>query len=228
MRKPKARRKTPEPLLSGEIRLSGRDFGPLEVLMRRAVITVGKRCALAGLALAGRRLTTRDSAVESTGLDLLLNELAGRADSLLHRPTDLRLHSDRVVTADVLEEGTIGLGEVVRIGGQANHRLLTGREHGTPELELLLGVGIRIDEILDRAIDRSRVLVHAAHQLRALIIHCYLNVLLRFGARPHARRRTGQSPTRLPRRVPSLPAFPGEHKKIAKSGESRTHSEGCF
>ncbi len=123
--------------------------------MRRAVITVGKRCALAGLALAGCRLATRYATIESTGLDLLLNELAGRADSLLYCPADLRLHGDRVVATNVLEEGTIGLGEVVRIGGQANHRLLTGREHGTPELELLLGVGIGIDEILDRAVDRS-------------------------------------------------------------------------
>src|SRR5579872_6095132 len=46
-----------------------------EVLMRRAVVAIGERRALARLALARRRAAACDAAVERARLDLLLDEL---------------------------------------------------------------------------------------------------------------------------------------------------------
>ena len=77
-----------------------------------------------------------------------------------HRPGDLRLVRDREVAADVLEEGVVGMREVARILGEALDALLARGEHVTAVLELLLGVHIRVDEVLDRAINGSRVLIH--------------------------------------------------------------------
>src|SRR5207249_10555376 len=72
----------------------------LEMLMRRAIIAVRQRRTLARLALARGRAATGDAAVEGAGLDLRLDERAGRADSFAHGPGDLRLRGDREVTAD--------------------------------------------------------------------------------------------------------------------------------
>src|SRR5215218_1509397 len=46
----------------------------LEMLMRGAVVAVRQRRSLAGLPLARRRAATGDTAVERSGLDLLLHE----------------------------------------------------------------------------------------------------------------------------------------------------------
>src|ERR687894_3310194 len=55
----------------------GRDPGGLEVLVRRAVLAIRQRRALARLPLARRRVAARDPAVERARLDLLLDELDG-------------------------------------------------------------------------------------------------------------------------------------------------------
>src|SRR5512144_789935 len=106
-----------------------------EVLVRRAVVAVRKRRALAGLALAGRRLAAGDTAVERSGLDLLLDERDRGSDALAHRPGDLRLCRDREVAADVLEQRPVGAREVLRICRQPRHRQLALLQDATARLE---------------------------------------------------------------------------------------------
>src|SRR5436853_6841308 len=89
------------------------------MLVRRAVVAVGQRCPLAGLALARGRAAARDAAVEGAGFDLRLDERAGGGDALAHGPGDLRLRGDREVAPDVLEEGPIRHREVTAVGGEA-------------------------------------------------------------------------------------------------------------
>src|SRR3954452_21459923 len=82
----------------------GGDLRTLEVLVRRAVVALRQRGALARLALAGRRAAAGNAAVEPAGFDLLLDELDRRGDALRHGPGHLRLDGDREVPPDVLEE----------------------------------------------------------------------------------------------------------------------------
>src|SRR5437868_8586732 len=149
------------------------------MLMRRAVLPLRKRRALAWLALAGGRTAAGDAAVERARLDLLLDEPARGADALGHRPGDLRLVGDREVPAEILEQRPVRLGEVVRIGGEALHRALTGLEHRAPVFDLRPRVGIRVDQVLDRAIDRSRVLIHALPELEGALFHVVVSRLFR-------------------------------------------------
>src|SRR5204863_1869884 len=95
--------------VAGEL---GRDFGAFEMLMRRAVVALRKRRALARLALSRRRAAAGDAAVESSCFDLLFDEDRRRGYPFLHCPGDLRLHRDRKVAADVLEERPVRLGEI--------------------------------------------------------------------------------------------------------------------
>src|SRR5919197_2148516 len=150
----RARRSTRERRLSG----GGRRF---EVLVGGAVLAVGQRCALARLALAGRRATARDTAVEGAGLDLGLDELDCGADALAHGPRDLRLAGDGEVAPDVLEERSVGVREVARVLRQAFDSVLAGGQDFAAVLELLLRVDVRVDQVLDGAINGSRVLIHA-------------------------------------------------------------------
>ena len=76
-------------------------------------------------------------------------------DSLGHGPGDLGLRGDREEAADVLEQRLVGLREVVRIGGEPLHRSLAGREHLTPVFDLHFDACVRVDQVFDRAIDRS-------------------------------------------------------------------------
>src|SRR5579862_5896303 len=80
----------------------GRRFG-FQVLMRRAIVAVRQRRALARLALARGRAAACDAAVECARLDLLLDELRRRGHAGLHGPCDLRLGGDGEVAADVLD-----------------------------------------------------------------------------------------------------------------------------
>src|SRR5215831_17574066 len=95
----------------------------LEVLVRRAVLALGERRPLAGLALPRRRPATGNATVEGAGLDLGLDERTSRRDALADRPRDLCLRGNREVTPDVLEERSLGLREVERIGRKPLHRL---------------------------------------------------------------------------------------------------------
>ena len=128
--------------------------------MRGAVLTLGERCALARLSLARRRPAAGDPAIERTGLDLGVDVLDGRPDPLGHRPGDLRLIGDGEVAPDVLEERPVGVCEVARILGEPLDALLARGENLPPVLELLLGLGPGIDEVLDGALDRPGVLIH--------------------------------------------------------------------
>src|SRR5687767_2449047 len=94
-----------------------RERRALEVLVRRAVIALGQRCALAGLALSRGRPAPCDPAVECARLELLLDEADRRADALGDRPGDLRLCRDREKAPDVLEQCPVGLREIVRVSG---------------------------------------------------------------------------------------------------------------
>src|SRR5688572_29085959 len=107
----------------------------LEVLVRGAVVAARKRRPLARLALAGRRLAACDAPVEQPGFELGLDERDSRVHALAHRPGDMGLCRDREVAADVLEEGAIRAREVVRVLGQARHRLLALAQHGTAVLD---------------------------------------------------------------------------------------------
>src|SRR3954451_6320853 len=136
-----------------------------EVLVRGAVLALGERRALAGLALAGRRAAAGDPAVERTRLDLRLDELDRGTDPLGHGPGDLRLLRDGEVTADVLEECLVGAGEVARILGEPLDAVLACCEDVTAVLELLLDADIRVDQVFDAAIYGSRVLIHTRRKL---------------------------------------------------------------
>ncbi len=151
--------------------LRGDGRGLLEVLVRRAVVAAGERRSLARLALARRRVAAGDAAVEEPGLDLLLDEGRCRADAFANRPRDLCLRGDREVPADVGEERAVGAGKVVRVLGEPRHRPLALDEHGAAVLELILAGGVWIDEILDGAIDHSRVLIHTGAKLGCVVFH---------------------------------------------------------
>src|SRR5262245_43018264 len=133
----------------------GSDFASFEVLVRGAVVALGKRRALARLALPRRRVAAGDPALERAVLDLLLDELDRSSDAVCDRPGHLRLHGDREIAPDVLEQRLVGLREVVRVGGESLHRAFTGGEHLAPVVELGLGVDVGVDEVLDRPIDRA-------------------------------------------------------------------------
>src|SRR5712671_3016353 len=122
------------------------------MLVRRAVVTLRQRRALARLALARRCATACNAAVERARFDLILDELRRGADALRHGPRDLGLARDREVAADVLEERAVRLREVERVFREAFHRLLAGGEHCAARLELRLTVAVRIDHVLDRPI----------------------------------------------------------------------------
>src|SRR5262245_5277579 len=141
------------------------------MLVRRAVVPAGKRRSLAGLPLARRRVTAGDAAVEESRLDLLLDERGRSADTFTNGPGDLRLRRDREVAPDVREEGPVGAREVVRILGEPGHRALAFDDHLAPVDDLLLARDVRVDEVLDRAVDRSRVLIHTRAKLSCVIVH---------------------------------------------------------
>src|SRR5690242_9954448 len=119
------------------------------MLMRRAVVAIGERRALARLALARRRAAAGDPAVERARLDLLLDELRRRLHALRDRPCDVGLACDREVAADVLEERAVWLREIERIVREALHRLLARLEHRAPRVELRVAVAVRVDHVLD-------------------------------------------------------------------------------
>src|SRR3954468_2429539 len=153
---------------------SGGDDGAFEVLVARAVVALGERRPLARLALAGGGAAAGDAAVERALLDLLLDERARGIDSLRHRPGDLRLHRDREVAPNVLEKRTVRFCEVLRIRRESLHRPLACGEYLAAVLELRRRVDVRVDEVLDRAVDRSRVLIHAVLNLEDPLIHQWL------------------------------------------------------
>src|SRR5207247_2568827 len=126
-----------------------RDGRALEVLVRRAVVAVRERRALARLAFARRGTAAHDSSVERSGLDLLLDEGDRRGDALVHCPRDLRLAGDGEVAADVLEEGAGRVREIERILCQSLHRLLARVEDGAAVLELGILIHVRIDQVLN-------------------------------------------------------------------------------
>ncbi len=128
--------------------------------MRGAVVASWQRCSLAGLSLARRRLAPAHASVEQPGLELRLDERDGGRDPLAYRPSDLRLRGDGEVASDVVEERPVRPREVVRVLGQARHRLLALAQHGSAELEPRVVIHVRVDQILDAAINGSRVLIH--------------------------------------------------------------------
>ena len=165
------------------------------MLVRRAVVAAWERCPLTGLALACRGSAAGDAAVERASLDLRVDERHRSRDSFAHRPGDLRLRGDREVAADVLEERPVGSGEIVRICREAGHRLLALAQHGPPILELRPLRCIRVDQILDRAVDRPGVLVHTGLEVRDVLFHaCSLSRRCRLfepGKGPRKRPRNG-------------------------------------
>src|SRR5579859_574857 len=120
----------------------------LEMLVRRAVVALRQRRALARLALPRRGPTASDASVEEARLDLLLDEVDRSLHPLLHRPRDLRLRRDGEEAPDVLEQGALRLGEIERIARETLHRLLARDEDPAARLELCLAIRVRIDHVL--------------------------------------------------------------------------------
>src|SRR5438105_12991588 len=139
---------------------SGGDAGALEVLVRRAVVALGQRGSLTGLALARRRAAPGDAAVQGAGLDLLLDEGRCSGDPFLHGPGDFSLRGDREIPPNVLEESPVRLGEIERILGQPLHGLLAMLEHGAPVFELDGRSYVRVDQVPNRPIVSSGILIH--------------------------------------------------------------------
>jgi hypothetical protein len=104
-------------------------------------------------------------------LDLLLDEGSRRADALTNGPGDPCLRGDREVPTDVREERSIRPREVVRVVRETLHGLLALHENRSPVLELRVRIGVRVDEVLDGAINRSRVLIHTGPELSDVIFH---------------------------------------------------------
>src|SRR5262245_6571801 len=142
----------------------------LEVLVRRAVVATGQRCALTGLACPCRRMTAGEPTGEEACLDLLLDERCRSTHAFTHRPGHLRLCPDQEVPADIGEERAVGPCEVVRIVGEPGHRPLALLEHRPTVVELFLAGGIRVDQVFDGAVDRSRVLIHTGAKLGSVIV----------------------------------------------------------
>src|SRR4051812_8616225 len=88
----------------------------LEVLVRRAVLRARQRHALAGRALARRRVAAQGRAVERDALALaLVHVLGGDRHVALDRLVDAQLRLDREVHAHVVEERSRRAGEVVAV-----------------------------------------------------------------------------------------------------------------
>src|SRR5262245_178311 len=100
-------------------------------------------------------MTAGDAAFERAGLDLLLDELDRRCDAVAHGPLHLSLDGDREVAPNVLEQRLVRVREVVWVRREPLHGVLAGAEHLTAVLEPRLAVGVRVDEVSDRPIDRA-------------------------------------------------------------------------
>src|SRR5215831_12577068 len=95
-------------------RRSGGDDAPLfQVLVRRAVLAIGQRRALARLALARGCLAAGDTLTAT--LDLLQDVRHGLGDVAVDRVVDPRLVRDREEVPDLVEQALAGLREVVGI-----------------------------------------------------------------------------------------------------------------
>jgi len=125
------------------------------MLVRRAIVALWERRALARLPFACRGAAARDASVEHARLDLLLDERDRGCHAFLHCPRHLGLRGDREVAANVLEEGPVRLGEIERILREPLHRLLALLQHGPAVLEMKLRGHIRVDEVLNRPVDGS-------------------------------------------------------------------------
>jgi len=116
-------------------------------------------------------MTARDTAVERARLDLLFDERDRCGDALVHRPRHLGLRGDREIAPDVLEERPLGFREVLRVARKPLHRLLTGIQHGFPVLRTLSNRHVRIYQVLDGAINGSRVLIHTVLDVEGSFVH---------------------------------------------------------
>src|SRR5262249_25985569 len=63
------------------------------------------------------------------------------------------------------EERQLGFREVERMGCEPLHRLLACVEHLAAIFESRLGVDVGVYEVLDRAVDRPRILIHTGLDL---------------------------------------------------------------
>lgn len=144
------------------------------MLVRRAEVPPGERRSLACLALAGSGVATGDSAIQKAGFDLLLDEACRSADPFSNGPRDLSLSGNRKIASNVGEERSIRACEVVRIVREASHCVLALEKHRTTVLELRRLASVGIDQVFDRAIDRSRVLIHTRAKLCDLVVQTSL------------------------------------------------------
>src|SRR5436189_2157266 len=140
------------------------------MLVRGAVVAFGQRRPLAWLALARRCAAASHAAVERAGLALLLDEGHRGGDSFVHGPGHLGLHRDREVAPDVLEQGLVRFGEIEGVSRKPLHRLLAVSENSAAIFEALHLRNVRIDQILDRPVDGSRVLVHAVTKMAYALV----------------------------------------------------------
>ena len=111
-----------------ELRTSGGDEAGrdalVEMRMRRAVLALGHRAALARLALARERTAAAEQV--AAALELRLGGLDDARDHLVHRHVHACLLRDREVAPDLLEQAARRAREVAGIGGEPFDRGLTG------------------------------------------------------------------------------------------------------
>ena len=157
---------------------AGRD-ALVEMRMRRAVLALGHRAALAGLALARERAAAAEQVAAS--LQLRLGGLDDARDDLVDCDVHARLLRDREVAPDLLEQAARRAGEIAGIGSKPFDRGLTGGQNAPLGLNPA-HAGLRfVHEVLDREEDRAAVLVHA--------LSCRVTALVRAdgGSPPGAR-----------------------------------------
>ena len=155
-----------------------------------------------------------------------MNEVAAPTPSP-YGPGDLGLRRDREVAPDVGEQGTVGAREVVRILGEASHRPLALEKHRAAVVDLLVARRVRVDEVLDRAVDRSRVLIHTGAKLSCVIVHetCSISpisVLLGEKLRSWSLRTASVAPFRRCYKVRDL----GARRDNGRSGHDVSHDGG--
>ena len=96
----------------------------VQMRVRRAVLALGHRAALARLALARERAAAAEQIAAT--LELGLGGLDDARDDLIDRDVHARLLRDREVAPDLLEEAARRAGEVAGVGSEPFDRGLTG------------------------------------------------------------------------------------------------------
>src|SRR3954466_2210079 len=138
--------------------------------VRRAVLALGHRTALAGLALA--RESTAAAQQIAAPLELGLGGLDDARDHFVYCDVHACLLRDGEIAPDLLEQTARRACEVAGIGSEPLDRGLTGGQDAPLGLDPA-DAGLRfVHEVLDREEDRAAVLIHALSCRVAALVPC--------------------------------------------------------